>query len=75
MSVALTLHILGAIIWIGGGILGYVAGDMMLEDPVAERHLGAVAHALAYPLPLALAAALTAVGWWLAHRHRRGNAA
>src|SRR5262245_13224070 len=22
------------VIWVGGGILGYVAGDMMLEDPV-----------------------------------------
>jgi YjbE family integral membrane protein len=64
-----------AIIWVGGGVLGYVAGDMMLEDPVVGRHLGAVAHALAYPLPLALAAVLTAVGWWLARRHPRRSAA
>src|SRR5439155_1177790 len=57
-----------AIIWIGGGILGYVAGDMILEDPVVERRLGAVVHALAYPFPLAVAAILTGVGWWLARR-------
>ena len=57
-----------AIIWIGGGVLGYVAGDMILEDPVVERRLGAVVHALAYPFPLAVAAILTGVGWWLARR-------
>jgi YjbE family integral membrane protein len=64
-----------AIIWIGGGVLGYVAGDMMLEDPLVEHHLGALAKPLEYPLPLALAAALTTVGWWLSRRHRRRSAA
>ena len=48
-----------AIIWVGGGILGYVAGDMMLEDPAAERYLGTVVHTLEYPVPLAMAASLT----------------
>jgi YjbE family integral membrane protein len=57
-----------AIIWIGGGILGYVAGDMILEDPVVERRLGALTHALEYPFPLAVAAIFTGVGWWLARR-------
>lgn len=57
-----------AIIWIGGGVLGYVAGDMFLEDPVVERRLGAVVHALAYLFPLAVAAILTGMGWWLARR-------
>ena len=64
-----------AIIWVGGGVLGYVAGDMMLEDPVVRRNLGAVAHALEYPFPLALGAVLTAMGWWLARRHAQGSAA
>jgi YjbE family integral membrane protein len=64
-----------AIIWIGGGVLGYVAGDMMLEDPLVEHNLGALAKALEYPLPLALAAVLTTVGWWLARRHHRKSAA
>ena len=64
-----------AIIWVGGGVLGYVAGDMMLEDPVVGRHLGALVHSLEYPLPLALAAILTAVGWWLARRQPRGSGA
>ncbi len=64
-----------AIIWAGDGILGYVAGDMMLEDPMVGHHLGAVAHALADPLPLALAAILTTVGWWLARHQPLGDGA
>src|SRR5262245_30118815 len=47
------------IIWLGGGILGYVAGDMMLEDPIVMSWLGPLGPSLEYPLPLALAAALT----------------
>jgi YjbE family integral membrane protein len=64
-----------AIIWIGGGVLGYVAGDMILEDPLVERHLGTLAKALEYPFPLALAVVLTMVGWWFARRHHRRSAA
>jgi YjbE family integral membrane protein len=60
-----------AIIWVGGGILGYVAGDMLLEDPMVARHFGAMAHSLEYPLPLSLGVGLAAIGWWLARRHAR----
>jgi YjbE family integral membrane protein len=56
------------IIWTGGGLLGYVAGDMVLEDPVVLGWLGPLAHALEYPVPGALAAILTGLGWWLARR-------
>ena len=58
------------IIWAGGGLLGYVAGDMMLEDPLVGTWLGAVGPALEYPVPGALAAALAGVGWWLARPKR-----
>src|SRR5712692_7231333 len=44
----------GWIIWLGGGVLGYVAGDMMLEDPVVMNLAGTLAPTLEYPLPLAL---------------------
>ena len=60
-----------AIIWVGGGILGYVAGDMLLEDPMVARHFGAMAHSLEYPLPLSLGVGLAVIGWWLARRHAR----
>jgi YjbE family integral membrane protein len=52
------------IIWLGGGILGYVAGEMILEDPMVAARLGDLTRALEYPLPLALAGALVALGWW-----------
>jgi YjbE family integral membrane protein len=58
------------IIWAGGGLLGYVAGDMMLEDPLVVAWLGAVGPALEYPVPSALAAALAGVGWWMARPKR-----
>jgi len=56
------------IIWAGGGLLGYVAGDMILEDPLVVNWLGAAGHALEYPVPVTLAAVLTGVGWWRARR-------
>ena len=56
------------IIWLGGGLLGYVAGDMILEDPVVLGGLGAWAASLEYAVPMILAAVLTGTGWWLARR-------
>jgi YjbE family integral membrane protein len=58
------------IIWAGGGLLGYVAGDMLLEDPLLVDWLGAVGPALEYPIPGALAVALTGLGWWMARPQR-----
>ena len=58
------------IIWAGGGLLGYVAGDMLLEDPLLVDWLGAVGPALEYPVPGALAVALTGLGWWMARPKR-----
>jgi YjbE family integral membrane protein len=57
-----------AIIWVGGGILGYVAGEMILEDPVAARTLGTTAAAVQFPVALALAAMLTGLGWALSRK-------
>jgi len=57
------------IVWLGGGILGYVAGEMMLRDRIVVERLGeALVEALHYPVPVALAVALTALGWWFARR-------
>src|SRR5207237_76310 len=44
------------IVWLGGGLLGYVAGQMILEDAFVHRWLGDAAGALHRPVPLALAA-------------------
>ena len=56
------------IIWLGGGLLGYVAGDMILEDPIVMDALGLWATALEYPVPMTLATVLTGIGWWRARR-------
>lgn len=51
------------IIWIGGGILGYVAGEMILKDFWIATWLGDFGRVLHYPLPIVLALGLTALGW------------
>lgn len=62
----------GWIIWFGGGILGYVAGEMILKDRLVHRWLGDVAEMLHYPLPILLGVVITALGWWFAQgQHRR----
>jgi YjbE family integral membrane protein len=54
------------IIWIGGGILGYVAGEMITDDPVVRGWLGAHADTVDDVVSLLLAAGLALLGWWLA---------
>ena len=52
------------IIWIGGGILGYVAGEMMLKDPWMKDWLGELSDVLHYVVPVLLGLVLTGLGWW-----------
>ena len=58
------------IIWVGGGLLGKVAGDMVFDDPVVIGFLGPYAELVAHLVPWVLAAALIAYAWWL---HRRAK--
>ena len=58
------------IVWLGGGVLGYVAGEMILEDPVVVAFFGASMPFLHYPVPIGLGIVITALGWWLAQRTR-----
>jgi YjbE family integral membrane protein len=58
------------IVWLGGGLLGYVAGEMILDDPVVARRLGDNAAMLHYPVPIAIGLVLTGLGWWWGRRHR-----
>jgi len=57
------------IVWLGGGLLGYVAGEMMMDDPVIRRWMGDNAAALHYPVPIAMGLVLTGLGWWSGRRH------
>jgi len=57
------------IIWLGGGVLGYAAGEMMLKDAIIQAWLGrSVTGTLRYAFPAALGLVVAARGWW----HARG---
>ena len=58
------------VVWLGGGLLGYVSGEMILEDPVIVRFLGEAAALLHRVIPIAIGAAVTALGWWLGEGKR-----
>jgi len=59
------------IIWLGGGILGYVSGEMILKDRIVAGWLGPVGEPLHYPVPIALGLAITLLGWWFSRRARQ----
>ena len=59
------------IVWFGGGILGYVSGEMILKDRIVAGWLGPVGEQLHYPVPIALGLAITLLGWWFSRRARQ----
>jgi YjbE family integral membrane protein len=63
------------VIWIGGGVLGYVAGEMVMDDPIVRAWLGAHADAVDELLSVLLAVGLTLLGWWLARSAASGPGA
>jgi len=58
------------IIWLGGGILGYVAGEMILKERHLERLIDPAnpAHDL---LPILPAVTIVALGWWFSIQNGR----
>ncbi len=53
------------IIWLGGGVLGYAAGEMMLRDAIIQAWLGRpITGTLRYAFPAALGLVVAARGWW-----------
>jgi len=61
------------IVWIGGGVLGFVAGEMMANDPLVEQWLDRAADAADQWLSIGLGAGVLALGWWLARATARGG--
>jgi YjbE family integral membrane protein len=59
------------IIWLGGGVLGYVAGDMIFDDGAVRSWLGEVATPTGQVVSLALAVVTALLGWWSARRSGR----
>jgi YjbE family integral membrane protein len=56
------------IVWLGGGLLGYVAGEMTVEDRLLRAWFGDAGDLLRQGVPLAVGALIAALGWWLARR-------
>ena len=64
--------------WLGGGILGKVAGQMILEDRLLHDQAwahgfeydlpGALGSVSLHPLPVGLAIVITVLGWRLSRR-------
>jgi YjbE family integral membrane protein len=62
----------GWIIWLGGGILGYVAMEMMLHDKGLVPWIGAEP-AWARAASIALAIVISGLGWWFARSAARAE--
>ena len=56
------------IVWLGGGVLGWVAGEMMIKDAIVRSWTESRIGALDWGAPGALAVGLTLLGWLLARR-------
>ena len=63
-----------AIIWIGGGVLGWVAAEMILKDPIVAGWLGTWATILHWLWPGLMAVFVTFLGWWWANRSKAPEA-
>ena len=55
----------------GGGLLGYVAGEMVVEDVAIEPWIEANAHALAWIIPAAGIVVVIGVAKWMQRRHEQ----
>jgi YjbE family integral membrane protein len=56
------------IVWIGGGVLGWVAAEMIVKDSIVHGWIAPWVHVLHWLAPACLAIALTGLGWWMNRR-------
>ena len=56
------------IVWLGGGLLGYVAGEMVMEDKAVHAWLGDGALRFEKPVAVVIAVTVAAIGWWEARQ-------
>jgi len=57
----------------GGGLLGFVAGEMFVEDVAVEPWIKVNAHALVWVIPAAGVVLVIGVAKWLERRHATGS--
>ena len=55
----------------GGGLLGYIAGEIAIEDVTVKPWITANAAWLHYGAPIAGVVIVVAIGLWLTRRHKR----
>ena len=65
---------LPVLILAGGGLLGYVAGEMIVEDPAIRDWVAATGKWLHWALPIAGIVLVVAVAKWLEHRRQAAAA-
>jgi YjbE family integral membrane protein len=70
---ALLMNRYAWIVWLGGGLLGYVAGEMLIEDPALQQWAGDGAAALKHVVPIGVGLVVTGLGWWLGRGRRRAR--
>jgi YjbE family integral membrane protein len=63
------------IVWLAAGVLGEVAGKMILDDVFVVERFGHAAWPVHVALRAPLFALLTAAGWWFAQAQHHGKSA
>ena len=59
------------IVWLGGGVLGWVAGELLTTDALVRASIGSWEIFLRWGLPALLATTITLTGWAVAARPSR----
>jgi YjbE family integral membrane protein len=59
------------IVWLGGGVLGWVAGELAVTDTLIRAFIGSWYRILHWALPTLLALTATTLGWMTADGARR----
>lgn len=59
------------IVWLGGGVLGHVAGVLMVDEPQIVAWLGKNEHPGWHPLAIGLGVFFAGFGWWASRRTKQ----
>jgi YjbE family integral membrane protein len=58
------------IVWLGGGVLGWVAGELIVDDIIVQRWTAPFAVLLSWALPALLSISITVIAWWLGRTNK-----
>lgn len=62
-----------ALVWAGAALLGWVAGDILSDDPAMSAWFGALVTPIQRYAPAACAALVLALAWYLSRRQKLAN--